>query len=225
MVRLLPAAVLLAWSPAALAWPYTPWTGATGRGVFAVNPYVELYGDGLDFNPWVLYGVSDRVDLIAGYTNTVDRPVPAISGPGRVDLLGRVAWSDAVIGALVLGSDLQGATDLGVELHGNWAGDRFLFTHNTGWSTTLGTPEHTLSTILAPEVRFATGAWAFVEGNPSVTLVQGEPGFALSFTPGMTAALDREENHLLTVALPVEVLPETSVTLGLCYWGAFPTRE
>jgi hypothetical protein len=219
------ASLLLLVSSNALAYPYTPWGGATGGGVLAFNPYMELHSDGVDFNPWVLYGISDRLDLIAGYTNTVDRPVPQISGPGRFDGLARFAVTDAFIGALYLGGGPEEGMDLGVEIHGAFWTDRFQFTHNTGWSTNLSDSSHSFFTVLAPEVRFAEGAWVFVEESPSLYLASGTAEWELTLTPGLTAAFDPDENHLISVALPIGVYPERSYTFGVAYWGAFPLRR
>ena len=64
-MRHLPLIALLLPSPA-WAWPYTPWTGATGAGIVAVNPYLSVQvgvASGAPASVWIAAALTADVPL------------------------------------------------------------------------------------------------------------------------------------------------------------------
>ncbi|MCB9690280.1 MAG: hypothetical protein H6736_00555 [Alphaproteobacteria bacterium] len=216
-MRHLPLIALLLPSPA-WAWPYTPWTGATGAGIVAVNPYLSVQDGVASVNPWVVTGLTDHFEIIAGAWVDVDRNGDRVSS--GVSLLPRFVVSDAFI--VAPGLDLgDGAAVGSLQIHGLFEGERFMLSHNTGARAGAdGTLE--AFAIVAPEVVVSQHLWLFTEVNPTVDLTAG--AVVADVIPGITVGLDDDANHLLTFVVPVSVGDGTSVGVGACYWGAFDTR-
>lgn len=201
---------------AALASPLNPWGSATPAGAALVNPYVYVYPDAV--NP-ILYGsvgVSENVDLYAGFGELLPT---AGSGVGSLEVFPRfflvpqlalaphVYWTPGVDGVVVA-----------PEAHVNFSAGVFSFVGNAGWRPVLHTSGVDLGTvpvILAPEVKLGDRLSAYLEVDPTISL-DGKP-LALLLVPGFGFTVDDRQS--LSVGLQVPVLP----SVGTASFGAWYT--
>lgn len=209
----------------ALASPLNPWGSATAPGAALVNPYVYVYPEAVSPIVYGSAGLSERVDIYFGYGATIPTSGPAL---GTLELFPRFF----VVPQLALAPHVYWTPGLdGVvtapEVHVNLSGDRFALVANAGWRpiiTSKGFSAGTVAFLVAPELRLSDRFSAYVEIDPTFSLV-GDPA-ALQVVPGFGMTLDPGARHGISVGLQIPVLPALApASLGLWYCFTFPVEE
>jgi hypothetical protein len=198
----------------AFAGPLNLSGGVAATGEYEVSPSFEASAHELGSSIGVVTGLGERSDIEAGIGM-----VSGYDGTNAVDafeLIARVFPAEDV-GLALATSWTPGDTfaTVGPEIHVSHAWQRFAYTANLGWHANLGGIGSELTAGVAPEVWIHPRVSAFVEVDPGWTL--GE-GFAIVAVPGLSASLDADGVHSLTVGVQIPVYPDVSgVSVGVAY--------
>lgn len=216
----------LALSAPAAASPINPWGVEVGKGVFAVTPF--LFADqNPGAHPYLYgqYGVSDKVELLAGVGATV---APTVSFDS-VEVMPRYFFSDTTGVALHL-KYTTGASDVMVapEWHGVYPAGPLTLSVNAGWGPMLGSEGFAAGTAyayVAPEWYFTKASSVFVEVDPTVDLNRYDEAHpdrvALSVVPGVSTSIAGRHFFAVGVSVPVTGFDPSAIYAGGWYSIAF----
>lgn len=190
------------------AYSYDAWTGMTGKGTIAINPFVsgDLNASFTDVGMWAGFGLSDTADILFDFAN--------MAGMFRYDFSG---GNNVGIVALALSS-----TSLGLQYHMIVDPDEGIFAFegniyfNFPYTGMLA--DMSLGAYLAPVLKLGEVVSLYVEVDPSYSLA--DSAFALQLVPGLCFNIGDGQ---LSVGFPVTGLLDgsTAVSYGMWYWFPF----
>ena len=221
--------MVLFFASAALASPLNPWGSATPEGAAVLNPYVYVYPDAVNPIVYGSVGLNDRIDLFFGYGQYI--PTGAAfnaSSVGTLEVFPRffvapqlalaphVYWTPGVDGVIAA-----------PEAHLNLAAGPFSFIANAGWRPVISSTGFSAGTVpvsLAPELKLGSWLSAYVEVDPTFSLV--DDPVSLLVVPGFGVTLDPKARHTASVGLQIPVLPnDAPASLGFWYAYTHPAPK